>query len=65
VCPAVFIHVQINADRVCAFLVFSHIDKVKLFAVARLLVLCVVRVRNKSFASLILGERLEKINDLV
>ena len=65
VCSAVFIHVQINADCVCAFLVFPHIDKIKVFSLARLLVLRVVRVGNKSFAPLILGEHLKEVNDLV
>jgi hypothetical protein len=65
VSPAVFIYVQINADRVRAFLVFPHIDKIEVLALARLLLLRVVRVRDKCLAPLILGERLEEIDDLV
>ena len=63
--PAVFIHVQINADRVRAILVFPHIDKIKILALARLLLLRVVRVRNKCLAPLILGKAVEEIDDLV
>ena len=63
--PVVFIHVQINADRVRAFFVFPHIDKIEVLALARLLPLRVVRVRNKCLAPLILGEGLEEVDDLV
>ena len=63
--PAVFIYVQINADGVRAFLVFPHIDKIEVLAFTRLLLLRVVRVRNKCLAPLILGKRVEDIDDLV
>jgi hypothetical protein len=46
--------VQINADRVRAVL-----------ALTRLLLLRVVRVRNKCLAPLIVGKRVEEIDDLV
>jgi hypothetical protein len=52
--PAVFIHVEISADRVRAVL-----------ALTRLLLLRVVRVRNKCLAPLILGKQVEEIDDLV
>ena len=65
VCSAVFIHVQINADRVCAFLVFSHVDKVKVLAFARLLLLRAVCVGNERLAPLIFRELLEEVDDLV
>jgi hypothetical protein len=62
---AVFIHVQINAHRVCALLVFPHIDKFKVLALARLLFLRVVRVGDKCLATLIFWQCLEEIDDLV
>ena len=62
---AVFIHMQINADRVRAFLIFAHIDKIELLAFARLLFLRVVRVGNERLAPFIFRQRLKEIDDLV
>ena len=64
-CPAVFIHVQINSDRVRAFFVFPHIDQFEVLAFTRLLLLRVVCIGNKRLAPLILWERLEEIDDLL
>jgi hypothetical protein len=61
----VFIDVQINAHRVCAFLVFPHIDKFKVFALTRLLFLRVVRIGHECFAPLVFRERLKEVDDLV
>ena len=61
---AVFVHVQIYADRVCAFLIFPHIDKLEVLALARLLLLRVVRISYECLAPLILGEHLKEVDDL-
>ena len=52
---------EIDADRVGAFFVFAHIDKVEGFAFARLLLLGVVGVGNKRLAPFIFRKRLEEI----
>jgi hypothetical protein len=56
---------QINAHRVRAFLVFAHIDKIEVLALARLLFLRVVRIGHERLAPLILGKRLEEVDDLI
>src|SRR5262249_16272747 len=60
---AVFIHVQVDADCICAFLVFSYIDKVELFGFARFLLLRVVRVRDERFASFVFRKRFKEVDD--
>ena len=65
VCLAVLIHLQINADGIGAFLVFSHVHKIELVRLARFLVLRAVRVRHERLASFIFGERLKEVDDLV
>jgi len=62
---AVFIDMEINADRVHAFFILAYIDKIKGFACARLLLLRIVGVGNERLAPLIFRERLEEIDDLV
>src|SRR5213078_2472673 len=60
-----FIDMQINANSVHAFLVFADIDKIKIFTLARLLFLRVVRVGDERLAPLIFWQRFEEIYDLV
>src|SRR5581483_2686919 len=44
VCSASFVHVQINTDRICAFLVLAHIDEFEIFALVGLLLPGIIRV---------------------
>src|SRR5438034_3281546 len=62
---AVFIDMQINADRVSAIFVFANIDKLEFFTFTRLLLLRVIRIGNERLAPLIFRERLEEIDDFV
>ena len=61
---AVLIHMEVDADCVCAFLVFSYVDKIELLPVARFLLFRVVCIGNERFASFVFGERLKKVDDL-
>ncbi len=61
---AVFIDVEINADRVHAFFIFTNIDEVEFFTFAWLLLLRVVRIGNERLAPLIFRQRFEEIDDL-
>ncbi len=65
VCLALFIDLQINTNRISAFLIFSYVDKIEPLAFARLLLLRVVRVRDQRLAPLIFRKRFEEIDDLV
>lgn len=65
VCSAVFIHVQVNADRIRTFLIFAHIDKIKILVFARLPFLRVAGIRHERLASLIFRQRFKQIDDLV
>ncbi len=65
VCLALFVDVQINADCVGAFLVFAHIDEIKILALTRLLSFRIVGVRNERLAPLIFRKRFKEIDDLV
>src|SRR5947209_2216665 len=62
---AVFIDMQINADRVHALFILPDIDKVEIFASVRLLLFRIVRVRDERLAPLIFRQRIEEVNDLV
>ena len=61
---AVLIYLEVDADCVCAFLVFSYIDKIEFLPVTRFLPFRVVCIRNERFASFVLGERFKKVDDL-
>ncbi len=63
--PTVFIDVQVNTDRVSAFLILSYVNKIELLVFSRFLVLRVVRVRNERLAPLILRQGLEEVYDFV
>ena len=65
VCLALFIDLQINTNRISAFLIFSYVDKIEPLAFARFLLLRVVRVRDERLAPLIFRKRFEEIDDLV
>src|SRR5581483_8374757 len=58
------VHMEIDPDRVCAFLVFSNVHKIKWLAFARFLILRAVGVGNQRLASLIFRERFEKLDNL-
>jgi hypothetical protein len=60
---AFVIHLEINADRVRAFLVFADIFEREFFSSARLLFLRVVRVRDERFAPFDFRQRLEEVDD--
>src|ERR1700716_3262768 len=62
---AIFIDMQIDADRIHAFLILAYVFEVEFFAWTRLLFLRVLRVRDKRLAPLIFRERFEEIDDLV
>jgi len=55
-CLSVFVHVQVNANRVRAVFVLSHINQVKLLVFARFLVLHTICVGNECLAPFILRQ---------
>ena len=64
-CLARVIYLQINANRVCAFLILAHIGKIELLVLSRLLPSRIVGVRNERLAPLILRQRFKKIDNLI
>ena len=63
--PAVFVHMEIHAHRVGAFLVFSYVDQVEFLVVAGLLLLSVICIGDERLAPFIFRQRCEEIDDLV
>ena len=62
---ALLIDLQINADCVGAFLVFSNIDKIKILSLTLFLPFRIICIRNQRLAPLILRQGFKKVDDLV
>lgn len=61
---ALFIDVQVNANCVGAFLVFAHIDEIKILILTGLLPFGIISIRNERLAPFVFRQRFKKVDDL-